>query len=392
MLSGKKILCAAAPIYGHAVPVLTLGLDLQKAGNDVQMVSYNATTQDLYGRYHMKTTPATTRPNDPVRNLLQVRKILETHQPDVTICDWSKNLWLALQAWRPACRVSILRCELMFGYQRRNPFLPDKFPFETVGLLAWLNDCLSQVGLERIADWRDLCRAEVIVVPSIPEIDPLPDGVRDHYPESTFVYTGPLLLQVGRPTSASLRGWIASSQRKGTQVVLVTLGTTTWGANIYTALADCLERTEFAVIMVIPDDQERARLEQRNGPRFQAVGLTDLRDLAERVDLVVHHCGHGTLHTVLLAGKPSLTIPSGQYDREDNALRLEDLACGRHLGRDFFDNGLDSHALAAAAEDVLTDSTIKKGVSAMSRTVGEYVQNRGPAELGRVLAANSGLR
>lgn len=391
MLSGKKILCAAAPIYGHMVPVLALGLELQKAGNDVQMVSHDATTQNLYDRYHMKTTPATVRPFDPVQNLLQAKKILETHQPDVTICDWSKDFWLALQAWRPACRVSVLRCELLFGYQRRNLFLPNKFPFETVDLLDALNDCLSQVGLERIADWRDLCRAEIIVVPSIPELDPLPVGVREHYPESTFVYTGPLTLQVGSPTSESLRDWIASCQREGAPVILVTLGTT-WGARIYTILADCLARTEFSVIMVIPEDDVRQNLEQRNGPRFQAVGLTDLRDLAERVDLVVHHGGHGTLHTVLLAGKPSLMLPSGQYDREDNALRLEDLGCGRHLGHDFFRNGPDARAFSVAAENVLTDNSIKKDVSAMSKTVWEYVHNRGPAELGRALAAHSTLQ
>lgn len=391
MLSGKKILCAAAPIYGHTVPVLALGLELQKAGNDVQMVSHDATTQGLYDRYHMQTTPATVRPFEPVHNLLQAKKILEAQQPDVTICDWSKDMWLALRAWRPPCRVSILRCELLFGYQRRNLFLPDKFPFETMALLDSVNDCLAEVGLERIGDWRDLCRAEIIVVPSIPDLDPLPEGVRDHYPESTFVYTGPLLLQVGSPTSESLRKWIASCQREGSPVILVTLGTA-WGANIYTMLADCLAQTEFAIIMVIPDDRVRHHLEQRNGPRFQAAGLTDLRDLAERVDLVVHHCGHGTLHTVLLAGKPSLTLPSGQYDREDNALRMEDLGCGRHLGHDFFRNGFDARALSAAANNVLSDSSIKKAVSAVSKTVGDYVQNRGAAELGRALAAHSALQ
>jgi UDP:flavonoid glycosyltransferase YjiC (YdhE family) len=331
------------------------------------------------------------KPNDPMQNLLQAKDILERHQPDVTICDWSKDMWLGLQAWRPACRVSILRCELLFGYQRRNLFLPDKFPFQRVGLLDWLNGGLSHMGLERIADWRDLCRAEIIVVPSIPEIDPLPARIRDHYPESTFVYSGPLLLQVGSPTPESLRDWIASSQRDGLPVILVTLGTA-WGAKIYTALADCLERTDFAVIMVIPEDDERHHLEQRNGPRFQAVGLIDLRDLAERVDLVVHHCGHGTLQTVLLAGKPSLTLPTGQYDREDNALRLEDLSCGRHLGHDFFRNGLDSHALSVAAMNVLTDHSIKEGVSAMSKAVWEHVHNHGPAEVGRALAAHSTLQ
>ena len=391
MLSGKKILCAGAPIYGHTVPVLSLGLELFKAGNDVQMVSFNDTTQELFGRYQICATPATLRPNDPVRNLLEVKKILETYRPDVTVCDWSRALWLALQAWRPACRVSILRCELLYGYERRNPLIPAKFPFETVGLLDRVNDCLSQLGLDRLTDWRELCRAEIIVVPSIPEIDPLPEGVRDHYPESTFVYTGPLLLQIGSPTPASLREWIASCRRRGAPIILVTLGTA-WETKMYTALADCLERTDFAAIMVVPDDGERQRLERRNGSRFQVVGLTDLRDLAERVDLVVHHCGHGTLHTVLLAGKPSLTLTSGQYDREDNALRLEDLDCGRHLGRDFLRNSLDAQAFSAAVNSVLTDDAIKTGVSAMSRTVSEYVEKRGAAELGRALSAQGTMQ
>ena len=127
MLSGKKILCAAAPIYGHTVPALTLGLELGRAGNDVQMVSYNETTQELCGRYQMSTIAAKVWPNDPIQNLLEVKEILQTYQPDVTICDWSKALWLALQAWRPTCRVSILRCELLFGYQRRNLFLLTNF-------------------------------------------------------------------------------------------------------------------------------------------------------------------------------------------------------------------------------------------------------------------------
>ena len=72
--------------------------------------------------------------------------------------------------------------------------------------------------------------------------------------------------------------------------------------------------------------------------------------------------------------------------------RLEDLGCGRHLGHDFFRHGLDAHAFSVAAMNVLTDNSIKKGVSAMSKAVWEYVQNRGPAEVGRALAAHSTLQ
>jgi UDP:flavonoid glycosyltransferase YjiC (YdhE family) len=109
------------------------------------------------------------------------------------------------------------------------------------------------------------------------------------------------------------------------------------------------------------------------------------------VDVVVHHCGHGTLHTALLAGKPSLTLPSGHYDREDNALRLQDLDCGRHLDAAVLRKGGDAVAFSTVVTELLTDSAIQKGVAAIASIVADYVDTRGPAELGRVLAAHPTL-
>jgi UDP:flavonoid glycosyltransferase YjiC (YdhE family) len=316
--------------------------------------------------------------------MLEVKKVFEAVQPDVTICDWNKPMWLALQAWRPPCTVSILRCEVLLGYQRRNMFFMNKFPFENPYAVSWTNDCLIRVGLSPVSDWRNLCKADIIVVPSVPQLDPLPVGAEETYRESVFVYTGPLLLSAGADIPEALGEWIASCRQRGTPVVLVTLGTA-WGSKIYRVLAEHF-------IMVVPDEKERRDLEQGNGPRFQAVGVIDLRRVIERVDLVVHHCGHGTVHSVLLGGKPSLTLPSGEYDREDLALRLEDLCCGRHLGHDFFRNGFDPHAFAAVANTVLTDSGIERGVAAMSSTVKKYVETRGAAALGRALESHPALQ
>jgi UDP:flavonoid glycosyltransferase YjiC (YdhE family) len=131
--------------------------------------------------------------------------------------------------------------------------------------------------------------------------------------------------------------------------------------------------------MVVPEDRARRPLEERIGPRFQVTGFTNLRELSEQADVILHHCGHATLHTVLLAGKPAITLPSGEYDREDNALQLEDMTCGRHLGHDFFRKGLSSDAMSAAIKQVLADSGIKNSVTAMSRIVKEY-QQKGKAE------------
>jgi hypothetical protein len=88
-------------------------------------------------------------------------------------------MWWALAVWRPRCRVSILRCELLLGYAPRNMFLVDKGRFDHPDRVNRANDTLRKLGLPLIADERELFTAEVIVVPSIPQFDPLPDRVRD---------------------------------------------------------------------------------------------------------------------------------------------------------------------------------------------------------------------
>jgi len=150
-------------------------------------------------------------------------------------------------------------------------------------------------------------------------------------------------------------------------------------------LADCLTRCSgFATVMVIPQEEVRGLLGQMCGSRFQVIHLTDLVELIQYVDVVMHHCGHATLQAVLLAGKPAITLPSGEYDREDNALRLEELACGRHLGHDFFRSGLNPGAISAVVKEMLTDSNIATGVTDMRKTICSY-REKGIPEFLRVL-------
>jgi UDP:flavonoid glycosyltransferase YjiC (YdhE family) len=379
-MSRKRILCAAASGLGHAIPALRLTLELQAAGHQALAID-GGQMVDLFERHGIETTRIPQIPFE--EQVRKVRSLLETYQPDVTICDWNEQLWYALCSWRPKCRVSILRCEGFLGYERRNPFLVDKFGYDSDLETSMMNRRLRQLGVDPVADSRELYAGEVMVLPSIPQIDPLPDRVGESYPSADFVYTGPLLFRDGPPCSEFLKEWLSARRQEGVPIVLVTLGTV-WGKRVYKMLADSLERTEYAVVMVVPND-ERFSLERRNGTRLQVTGFVNLLDLAERVDIIMHHCGHATLHTALIAGKASITLPSGEYDREDNALRLEDLSCGKHLGHDFFRNGFNSHAIGTTIRNVLNDIEIQRGVADMSRVVREYVTTRGPGELLRSL-------
>jgi len=47
--------------------------------------------------------------------------------------------------------------------------------------------------------------------------------------------------------------------------------------------------------------------------------------------MMIHHCGSGTYQYQVLYKLPSITIGTGCYDREDVALRLEELGVSKHI-------------------------------------------------------------
>jgi UDP:flavonoid glycosyltransferase YjiC (YdhE family) len=388
MVEGKKVLAAAQNAYGHTIPALRLATELQKLGNQTKMLSLGDRFNDLMERYGVVPELL----YRPQKRILKMKSILNELKPDITINDWCLDFWFALQNkkqprypflsrfakkdWQPKCRVSIMRCEVLLGYARRNFLMPDKWGFENGKWTTYANGILRYMKAAPVSDGREIGNAEVIVLPSIPAIDPLPENVSNFYPNAHFVYTGPLLLPIEAPISPTLEDWLLTRRKEGIPIVLITLGTV-WAHSLYRLLAACFEDSQFAVVMVVPNKSERDFLEQKNGSRFHATDLVDLLALARQVDVVIHHCGHATLQTVLLAGKPAISLPSGEYDREDNAFRLEDLNCIRHLGLSFFKKGLQPKEIQNAVKQVLHDSTIRAGVAAMSQTLQGYVEKKG---------------
>ena len=382
-----KVLCGAYPAYSHAVTVLKLALALRSAGHTCGVMSSGEALDRLVERHDLPVVGDRQRARaaDPFKSAA-VEAILDAYQPDVTICDWSDELWWALQSWRPQCRVSVLRCALLMGHVQRNPLLPAPYPFDHPPLVKRANARLRELGLAAVADLREVFAGDLIVIPSVPAVDPLPDAARDCYRDTTVVYTGPLLLAAGPAVSESLVDWIEARHREGSPVLLVTLGTI-WGGTVYRGLTECLARTDFAVIVVVPFEYLRCWLEERCGPRVRVSGMTDLARLVDLADVVLHHGGHGTLLTVLRAGKPSVVISSGSAETDDNAQRLEALGCGRYLDHAFFRNGFDSHALNDAIRSVRLDGRIQQRVGAMADVIREY-ETTGPEAFAQALSGH----
>ena len=385
MIHGRRVLCAARSALGHTIPTAALALEFQRAGNDVTAVTYFGKRSDLYRRLGLPTQDL--RPASPREAVAVMIELIREYDPDITVCDWQHDLWLAQRTLPPRCRVSILRCEQFLGYQRRSPFLPDSFGLGSpLPANAPENTLLRLFKEPLLEDRRALYRTEAIVVPSLPELDPPPPHPEQAYPDSVFVYTGPLQAPCFDRPAPEVQAWTARERQGGRRVLLVTAGTVARGTDLLLALARAMARAPFSCVMAVANDETQRRLSEVEAPHLLVVAGAALRDLVAACDLVVHHCGHGTLQTVLQAGKPSITLPSYEYDREDNALRLEDLGCGIHLSDAFYRRDLDMDLLAGTIEQVLGDPRIGAAVASMSRRITEFGAQRGPGHLLRVLA------
>ncbi len=383
IVSGRRILCSAHSGDGHSIPVLNLACKL-RGPNQLVMISRSERTSRLAASHNI---PCISRiiPTGVAYDPFSELPFLQSNDPDITIVDYDLVMWILFRVWRPLCTVSILRSELLLQYQRRNIFLPDKFGFFDGTATRKYNAILRQHECPPVSDARELFLGDIVIIPSIPELEPLSEATKECYPNTEFVYTGPLFMPAEFTMSESLNVWLADARQSGAPIAMITLGTI-WGADIYEELLDCFKGSEFAVVVVIPQENIRSSLSIRNNPSLHVTGFVDVATLANNVDIIIHHCGHGTLQTAIMAGKPSLTLPSGEYDREDNALRMQDLGCGRHLGHDFFRRGLRLSRIAKIASQLIRNHVIHNRLSQLSSIMIDYVDDRGFRGLKRAFA------
>ncbi|MGZ8981892.1 MAG: glycosyltransferase [Burkholderiaceae bacterium] len=343
------------------IPLAAVARALAEQGHEVQMVA-GTTQEDAFFRRHGLRSL-----RGPVRHAPdQMVQIIKSFSPDITVCDWRDDFWLATRVRVPRCTVSIVRCEQFLGYRRRATQLTQKFPASATRESDWL----SRQGARRIRSLRELLRADVMVVPSIPDLDPPPQRLADRYAGSRFVYTGPLSVGADGPLPAPLQRWIDKQARP---LLLVTLGTA-WGDHLWEPLGRHLRERGIAALLNIPREETRRRLAHLAGSHVRIVGFSPLLTLMRASDVVMHHCGHATALLALLAGKPAITVPTGDYDREDNAIRLEALGCSRRLRPQELARGID---IGAVVQHMHHSASIRRATRVMQQRVQRQMAEHG---------------
>lgn len=193
---------------------------------------------------------------------------------------------------------------------------PDLRPIFNPLMKAW--------GLPPIESGEDLLRGDLYLTPSIPELDPLPEGLENTH------YTGPLT-RPQEDAQSTPAGW-GDALGAGRPLVYVTLGGgagAVGGPAFYKILFEALGSSGLQVIA-----STGARLSPRDLPappaNIRLASWAPGPALIARSNLVVYPGGYGTTMELVQAGVPGLVIPY-HSEQESNGRRLEAAGAGRVL-------------------------------------------------------------
>ncbi len=245
-------------------------------------------------------------------------------KPDVVVDDYSLTTAVAT-ATTGTPRVTLARTGIFREYVPR-----DHRHGHTLEIALAAAD---RSGLPSWQHVSDLFTAALSIITGIPSIELLPAGCRA---DPTYVFGGPLLLPASDRTAhgfapegltrADITAFHDRHRRAKRPLVFLTAGTNWKPEALRTVVIRLLERGMAVLSTCVIDDVKTSLLELYCGARFMS-----MHDACARADVVVHQCGNGTYHYPLIHGVPMVTIGSGFFDRDDVAVRLEELGVSIHV-------------------------------------------------------------
>jgi len=249
--------------------------------------------------------------------------LIRDHAPDVVVDSFDLLACLAARILQLP-QASVLQGNFhpaSHGFLWWQPVRPTGLP----SAAAVINKVAGEYGLAPQLRCVDRLAGDFCLIVGTPETDPLPAS-------ANVSYVGPILWQ---RANAVLPDWVASLSREQPLI---------WVYSGNPRYAGAAASTPIDSIVVI-----RAAIAALGDAPVQVVLTTGYQDIpsefgklpcnfhhsaylpgpamAERCDLMVHHGGHGSVMTGLMAGTPAVVIPT-ITERESNARRLVALGAG----------------------------------------------------------------
>jgi UDP:flavonoid glycosyltransferase YjiC (YdhE family) len=225
-------------------------------------------------------------------------------------------------------------------------------------------------GCEPVRRVVDVFAGDLVLVVGTPETDPLP-------PAANAIYVGPIVWQAGNGT---LPEWVAAVPRDCPLVWLYpgnphyfALPTFADSAVIIGAAIEAFAHSRMHVILTM-GYQNLPKKFERLPENFMLAPYLPGIAMAEHSDLMIHHGGHGSYMTGLLAGAPQVIVPTNS-ERESNARRMAALGTGEFVVPTVSESGkkhLDVADFKAKVERVLTEPQYRETARRVARLMRRY--------------------
>jgi len=244
--------------------------------------------------------------------------VVKTFKPDILIGDTNLLAWILarkvgipiVQVVRYASHPKTAR--LIWWENETNGMTPPN-----TGLL--FNPVLNALGLNSIERAEHLLQGDLYIVPSIPELEPIPQ-------DEKTIHVGHLSVP---EINEEVPSWVRDINAD-IPLIYMTIG---GGAGpVGNRLCFQTPISAFADKPVQVVISTSTKYNVRDFPRLpsniRVFQWVPGKLLISRADLIIFHGGYGTMMEILACGKPSLIIPF-QTEQEGNGRRLEQLGCGR---------------------------------------------------------------
>lgn len=253
--------------------------------------------------------------------------------PDVVVDDNSFFTGFATRLERLP-RITIQRTGVFSGYVPRTPKHKHSLDLDVSRVPN-----VTALGLTQPKTLSDLFNADVKIIPGVKSIEVLPAALQS---DTSYVYSGPLILNdyFAKDASSAEQGRLSQDVQRDFEslkrfldsnadrkVVYVTFGTI---ARADEAIFECI-RYLLDRAMAVVSSIKVEPLNGRQSELYYYSSYLPMHYVCSKADLMVHQCGSGTYHYPIIHNVPTITIGTMCYDRDDVALRLEELGASKHL-------------------------------------------------------------
>lgn len=251
------------------------------------------------------------------KKLTEYSKIFKKFKPDLIVGDTNLLVWMLSQlVGVPVAQIVRYAshpktANLVWWKNKPEDIIPPDS-------IAVFNPLMSKMGLNPICKAEDLLQGDLYIVPSIPEIEPIPEDPKT-------IHVGELTISNEDTETPS---WFYELNHQ-LPLVYITVGGGAGPVGNKKFFSTIVEAFYDKLVQVVVSTSTKFHLEDlpKSTENIMFFNWVPGKFLISKADLVVFHGGYGTLMETVTCGKPTITIPF-QTEQEGNGRRLEQLGSG----------------------------------------------------------------